>query len=95
MITLLLHLLRLLPSHCGGHHQFALENLAPRQPLTVYQQTARRPPLRRRDWLVWVWLSRVWTRIVREAPDDPNANDQIRSGDFEPNVGLKNQRATA
>ena len=28
MITLLLHLLRLLPFLCGGHRQLALENLA-------------------------------------------------------------------
>jgi len=32
MITLLLHLLRLLPFLCGGHRQLALENLALRQP---------------------------------------------------------------
>jgi hypothetical protein len=37
----------------------------------------------------------VWTRIVRETPHHLNANDQIRSGDFEPNVGSKNQGATA
>ena len=72
MISTLLHLLRLCPflrcGHRGGHCQLALENLALRQPLTVYQ-TAARPTLRRRDRLVWVWLSTVWTRIVREAPD--------------------------
>jgi len=28
MITLLLHLLRLVPVLCGGHHQIALKNLA-------------------------------------------------------------------
>jgi hypothetical protein len=28
MITLVLHLLRLLPFLCGGHRQLALENLA-------------------------------------------------------------------
>ena len=69
MISTLLHLLQLCPFLCGGHRQLALEHLALRQPLTVYQRTARRPPLRRRDQLVWVWLSRVKTRIVREAPD--------------------------
>ena len=92
MMSTLLHLLRLC---CGGHRQLALENLALRQPPTVYQRRARRPPLRRRDRLVWVWLSRARTRIVREAPDDLNPNDQIRSGDFEPNVARKTQRATA
>jgi hypothetical protein len=66
----LLHRLRLCPFLCGGRRQLALETLARRQPLTVYQRTGRRPPLRRRDRLGLGWLSRVWTRIVREAPDD-------------------------
>jgi len=37
MITLLLHLLRLLPFLVGGHRQLALENLALRQQLAVYR----------------------------------------------------------
>jgi hypothetical protein len=60
MITLLLHLLRLLPFVCGGHRQLALENLALRQQLAVYKRTATRPKLRRTDRLFWVWLARVW-----------------------------------
>jgi putative transposase len=60
MITLLLHLLRLLPFLCGGHRQLALENLALRQQLAVYKRTATRPTLRRTDRLFWVWLARVW-----------------------------------
>jgi putative transposase len=60
MITLLLHLLRLLPFLCGGHHQLALENLALRHQLAVYKRTVTRPKLRRTDRLVWVWLARVW-----------------------------------
>ena len=60
MITLLLHLLRLLPFLCGGHRQLALENLALRQQLAVYKRTANRPKLQRSDRLLWVWLSRVW-----------------------------------
>ena len=39
MITLLLHLLRLLPFLFGGHRQLALENLALRQQLAVYKRT--------------------------------------------------------
>ena len=46
MITLLLHLLRLLPFLFGGHRQLALENLALRQQLAVYRRTATRPKLR-------------------------------------------------
>src|SRR3989441_7981649 len=60
MITLLLHVLRLLPFLCGGHRHLALENLALRQQLAVYKRTANRPKLQRSDRLLWVWLSRVW-----------------------------------
>ena len=51
MITLLLHLLRLLPFLVGGHRQLALENLALRQQLSVYKRTATRPKLRTTDRL--------------------------------------------
>jgi putative transposase len=60
MITLLLHLLRLLPFLCGGHRLLALENLALRQQLAVYKRTVTRPPLRRTDRLFWVGLATVW-----------------------------------
>src|SRR5258707_136286 len=60
MITLLLHLLRLLPFLFGGHRQLALENLALRQQLAVYKQTVTRPKLRTTDRLFWVALARVW-----------------------------------
>jgi putative transposase len=60
MITLLLHLLRLLPFLSGGHRQLALENLALRQQLAVYKRTTNRPRLRRSDRLLWVCLSRAW-----------------------------------
>jgi putative transposase len=60
MITLLLHLLRLLPFLCGGHRQLALENLAMRHQLAVYKKMVNRPKLRSSDRLFWVALSRVW-----------------------------------
>jgi len=60
MISLLLHLLRLLPFLFGGHRQLALENQALREQLTVYKRTTIRPPLRRTDRLFWVGLARVW-----------------------------------
>ena len=60
MITLLLHLFRVLPFLFGGHRQLALENLALRQQLAVYKRTVSRPPLRRTDRLFWVALARVW-----------------------------------
>jgi len=61
MITLLLHLLRLLPFFCGGHQQLALENLALRQQLAVYKRRLPRPKLRATDRLFWVGLAKVWT----------------------------------
>jgi len=60
MISLLIHLLRLLPLLFGGHRQLALENLAVRQQLAVYKRTVPRPPLRRSDRLFWIGLARVW-----------------------------------
>ncbi len=60
MVTLLLHLLRLLPFLCGGHRQVALENLALRHQLAVYKKTVNRPKLRSSDRLFWIALSRVW-----------------------------------
>ena len=60
MVTPLLHLLRLLPMLCGGHHQVALENLALRHQLAVYKKMVNRPKLLGRDRLFWVGLSRVW-----------------------------------
>ena len=61
MITLLFHLLRLLPFLCGGYRQLAIENLALRQQLAVYKRTATRPRLRTTDRLFWVGLAKVWT----------------------------------
>ena len=61
MITLLLHLLRVLPFLVGGHRQLALENLALRQQLAVYRRTVARPRLRRQDGLFWVGLAKVCT----------------------------------
>jgi putative transposase len=59
-MMILLHLLRLCPFLCGGHRQLALENLALRQQLAVYQRIAKRPKLRRTDRFFWVCQSRVW-----------------------------------
>ncbi len=39
----------------------AIENLALRQQLAVYKQTVKRPKLRPRDRIFWVWLSRLWS----------------------------------
>ena len=60
MITLLLHLLRLLPFLVGGHRQLALENLALRHQLAIYKRTVTRPRIRRTDRFFWIGLARVW-----------------------------------
>src|SRR2546426_650383 len=60
MITLLLHMLRLLPFLCGGHCHLALENLALRQQLAAYKRMVTRPKLRMTDRLFWVALASVW-----------------------------------
>src|SRR5213596_4415332 len=60
MITLLLHVLRLLPFLFRGYRQLAVENLALRQQLAVYKRTTARPKLRTTDRLFWVGLARVW-----------------------------------
>src|SRR5262245_52547644 len=61
MISLLLHVFRLLPFLFGGHRLLALGNLVPRQQLTIYKRTVPRPKLRTMDRLLWVGLARVWT----------------------------------
>jgi hypothetical protein len=73
VITLVLHLLRLLPFLVGGHRQLALENLALRQQLAVYKRTMPRPKLHTTDRLFWAGLVRVWTgwrqALVIVSPD--------------------------
>jgi len=54
------HLLLHVPFLCGGHRQLALENLALRHQLAVYERTATRPKLRTTDRLFWIWLAGVW-----------------------------------
>jgi len=36
------------------------ENLALRQQVAVYKQSVKRPKVRTRDRIFWVWLSRLW-----------------------------------
>ena len=38
----------------------AAENLALRQQLAVLEHKSKRPRLRKRDRIFWVWLSRLW-----------------------------------
>jgi Integrase core domain len=84
MITLLFHLLRLLPVLCGSHRHLALENLALRQQLAVYRKTLRRPKLHPSDRLFWVFLSPVWAgcqQIVDTFRDDTAPSYLLRDRD--------------
>ena len=40
--------------------RLAVENVALRQQLAVCKQSVKRPKLRSRDRVFWVWLSRLW-----------------------------------
>ncbi len=54
--------LRLLIVACfRSRAALAAENLALRHQIGVLARTAKRPRLRRRDRIFWVWLSRIWT----------------------------------
>jgi len=44
-----------------GHSNLAVENLALRQQLAVYNHEKKRPKLRQRDRFFWVLLSRLWS----------------------------------
>ncbi len=41
--------------------ELAAENLALRQQLAALELKAKRPRLRKRDRIFWVWLSRLWS----------------------------------
>jgi len=79
MITLLLHLLRLLPFLFGGYRQLAIENLALRQQLSVYKRTTTRPKLRTTERLFWVGLATLQRSIerVRQRLEARDANGAL------------------
>ena len=41
--------------------ELAAENLALRQQLAIMKETAKRPKLRPRDRVFWVWVSKLWS----------------------------------
>jgi putative transposase len=73
MLTALLVLLRSIGLICRGHRAVALENLALRQQLATLTRTVRRPQLRMRDRLFWIFLAKGWqewrTALVVVQPD--------------------------
>src|SRR4029453_2013685 len=44
----------------GRSAAVSLENVALRHQLAVRQRSVRRPRLRRRDRIFWLWLARLW-----------------------------------
>ena len=73
MLAALVVALRSLALICGGHRAVALENLALRQQLAVFNRTVRRPQLRHRDRLFWMLLANAWrdwrTALIVVEPD--------------------------
>jgi hypothetical protein len=45
----------------GSRAALAAENMTLRQQLAVYHRSAKRPKLRPRDRIFWVWLARLWS----------------------------------
>jgi|SRR5215472_7652770 len=60
MTDLLLLLLAFFNSTLKERRDLALENLALRQQLAVLKQGGKRPAIKKKDRLFWVWLSRIW-----------------------------------
>jgi len=44
----------------AGSEQIALENLALRQQMAIFQRTVRRPKIRSMDRLFWICLRKMW-----------------------------------
>src|SRR6266536_3386271 len=60
MLNTILIVLRTISLIFGGHEQVALENLALREQLGIFQRSVRHPKIRQRDRLFWVCLRKVW-----------------------------------
>lgn len=50
-----------LRSLLGSQAELAAENLALRQQLATLEHKSKRPLLKNRDRIFWVWLSRIWS----------------------------------
>jgi len=60
MKSFLLLLTTFFTSNFKERRDLALENLALRQQLAVLKRERKRPVIKKRDRLFWVWLSRIW-----------------------------------
>ena len=57
ILSVIVAFLRVMLSSRAG---LVAENVVLRQQLAVLQRSVKRPKLRRRDRVFWVWLSRLW-----------------------------------
>ena len=60
MLNSILVFFRMILLVLGGYEQVALENLALRQQIGIFQRSVRRPRIRPTDRLFWVCLRGVW-----------------------------------
>ena len=79
-LTVTSALLRLL---LASRASLAAENLALRRQLVVLRRSVKRPKVRRRDRVFWVWLSRLWTRwrsclLIVQPEGDPLASAGVQ-----------------
>ena len=60
MLNAILPLFRMILLLLGGYEQIALENLALREQLAIFQRSVRHPKVRLMDRVFWVCLRKVW-----------------------------------
>src|SRR5437867_104964 len=60
MLNAILSLFRMILLILGGYEQIALENLALREQLAIFQRIVRHPKIRLMDGVFWVCLRKVW-----------------------------------
>src|SRR5207245_11586840 len=60
MLNAILPLFRMILLLLGGYEQIALENLALREQLAIFQRSVRHPKIRLMDRVFWVCLRKVW-----------------------------------
>src|SRR5437667_3610795 len=60
MLNAILSLFRMILLILGGYEQIALENLALREQLAIFQRSVRHPKIRLMDRVFWVCLRKVW-----------------------------------
>ena len=75
MLAAFVVVLRSLAMLVCGHRAVALENLALRQQLAVFKRTVKRPPLHRRDRLLWIVLAETWRNWRAQEPRDGSFRD--------------------